>query len=66
MIYLIKELKFLVNLILSDFSKEKLYIKSKINNVVKTYFGSIQKLSFEINNLLDHKNIYIWYLMKIP
>ena len=26
---------------------------------MKTYFGSIQKHSFEINNLLDHKNIYM-------
>jgi len=26
---------------------------------VKTYFGSIQKLSFEINKLLDNKNIYM-------
>ena len=26
---------------------------------MKTFFGSIQKLSFEINKLLDHKNIYM-------
>ena len=26
---------------------------------MKTYFGSIQKHSFEINNLLDNKNIYM-------
>ena len=26
---------------------------------MKTYFGSIQKHSFEINNLLEHKNIYM-------
>ena len=26
---------------------------------MKTYFGSIQKHSFEINNLLDHNNIYM-------
>ena len=28
---------------------------------MKTYFGSIQKHSFEINKLLDQKNIYMLF-----